>query len=60
MLIDGKIFQTLYIYFFILLFFLFLGGPSCGSDLDREMGWGEEGKNLGGDVVPSVVHALAE
>jgi len=24
------------------------------------MGWGEEGEDLGGDVVAAVVHALAE
>ena len=34
--------------------------PSSGGDLDRELGWGEEGEDLGGDVVATVVHTLAE
>ena len=34
--------------------------PSCGSDLNGEMDRGEEGEDLGGDVVAAVVHALAE
>jgi len=34
--------------------------PSSGGDLDGEVGRGEEGEDLGGDVVAAVVHALTE
>jgi len=34
--------------------------PPCRGDLDGKVGWGEEGQDLGGDVVAAVVHALAE
>ena len=34
--------------------------PPGGGDLDGEVGGGEEGQDLGGDVVAAVVHALAE
>ena len=34
--------------------------PSSGGDLDGEVGWGQEGEDLGGDVVAAVVHAFAE
>ena len=36
------------------------GFPPGRGDLDWEVGWGEEGEDLGGDVVAAVVHALAE
>jgi len=39
---------------------LFRWPPSSGGDLDWEVGRGEEGEDLGGDVVAAVVHALAE
>ena len=36
------------------------GFPSSGGDLDWEVGRGEEGQDLGGDVVAALVNALAE
>jgi len=40
--------------------FLLDGFPSSGGDLDWEVDRGQEGQDLGGDVVAAVVHALAE
>ena len=34
--------------------------PPGRGDLDGEVGGGEEGEDLGGDVVAAVVNALAE
>ena len=39
---------------------LWVAAPSSRGDLDGEVGGREEGKDLGGDVVAAVVHALAE
>jgi len=33
---------------------------TSGGDFDGEVGWGEEGENLGGGFFAAVVHALAE
>ena len=41
---------------FVLLFWF----PSSGGDLNGEVGRGEEGEDLGSDVVAAVVNALAE
>ena len=34
-----------------------IASPSRRGDLDGEVGWGEEGEDLGGDVVATVVRA---
>ena len=39
---------------------LWVALPSSGGDLNGEVGRGEEGEDLGRDVVAAVVHALAE
>ena len=44
----------------LLLLLLLFWVPSSGGDLNGEVGGREEGEDLGGHVVPAVVHALAE